>query len=225
MIMNDGDSNGEGVYGDVGGERLRNGHRRGSPPLFRKSQRLGKKQREYFSFSFEGRAMYPLKCTDPTMTTLALLHHTWTVVIKAAQAKLAKVGLTPEKAAVLWVCRDYPGTLTPSVISRLFLREGQSVAGLLNRMEEEGLVNRIRRSRGHPFTELGLTPKGKELSGLGIEICKKLIQELTCDLSPEEREQFHKTLKSLQQKMLNELELEKGQLPDWITDKVVPLKW
>lgn len=48
------------------------------------------------------------------MTTWNMLCQTWIAVNKVAELKLLEVGLTPEKAAVLWACRDYPGTLIPA---------------------------------------------------------------------------------------------------------------
>src|SRR4030043_1731917 len=99
------------------------------------------------------------------MTTWALLRQTSIAVNKAAEVKLAKVGLTPEKAAVLWACRDYPGTLTPAEIARLVFRENQTIAGLLNRMEREGLVIRVPKRKVHPFTEVRMTPRGMRLVG------------------------------------------------------------
>src|SRR4030043_1565170 len=104
------------------------------------------------------------------MTTWALLRQTSIAVNKAAEIKLAKVGLTPEKAAVLWACRDYPGTITPAEIARLMFRENQTIAGLLNRMEKEGLVSRVPKRKGHPFTEVKMTPKGEKLCEQGIEV-------------------------------------------------------
>lgn len=169
--------------------------------------------------------MYDMKFVDPTMTTLALLRQTWTVVSKVTESKLAKLGLTPEKLAVMWACRDYPGTLTPAEISRLLSREAQSVAGLLNRMENEGLVKRIPKRKGRPFTEIKLTAKGEELCGPGIESYKRLIQGLTSDLSEEQRQQFHKTLELIRDRMLDELHVEVGQPPTVTVEAPISLNW
>jgi DNA-binding MarR family transcriptional regulator len=123
--------------------------------------------------------------------------------------------LTPEKAAVLWACKEYPGTLTPAEIARLVFRENQTIAGLLNRMEKEGLVTRVPKRKGHPFTEVKWTPKGEKLSGPAIEILKGLIKGLVADISVEEQKQLQKTLKKMRQKMMDEMhmELDKGPSP------------
>jgi DNA-binding MarR family transcriptional regulator len=133
--------------------------------------------------------MYDLEFTDTAMTTWTMLRQTWTAVNKMAEVKLAKVGLTPEKAAVLWLCRDYSGTLTPAEIARYLFRENQTIAGLLNRMEAEGLVKRVPKRKGHPFTEVRLTPKGEEACGPGVEAYKKVVTSaLVCQGQGHRRE-------------------------------------
>lgn len=156
--------------------------------------------------------MYDFEFEESAMNTWAMLRQTWIAVNKAAEIKLAKVGLTPEKAAVLWACKDYPGTLTPAEIARLVFRENQTIAGLLNRMEKEGLVTRVPKRKGHPFTEVKITSKGEKLASPGIEVYKTLIKGLVSGLSVDEQKQLQKLLKVLRQKMLDEMhmDLDKG---------------
>ena len=156
--------------------------------------------------------MYDFEFEENAMTTWAVMRSTWIAVNKAAELKLAKVGLTPEKAAVLWACKDYPGTLTPAEIARLVFRENQTIAGLLNRMEKEGLVTRVPKRKGHPFTEVKITSKGEKIAGPGIEVYKGLIKGLMSGVSVDEQKQLQKLLKVLRQKMLDEMhmELDKG---------------
>lgn len=157
--------------------------------------------------------MYEMDFAEPTLTTWALLRQSWIAVNKVAEAKLAKKGLTPEKAAVLWACRDYPDPLTPAEIARLVSREAQTVAGLLNRMEKEGLVRRIPKRKGRPFTEIKMTAKGKELCDVGVEIYKSLIQDLSADMPEGSRDEFHKNLRDLRNKMLDKVHIEIEEQP------------
>lgn len=168
--------------------------------------------------------MYDFEFQETAMGTWALLRQTWIAVNKVAEFKLAKVGLTPEKAAVLWACRDYPGTLTPAEIARLVFRENQTIAGLLNRMEKEGLVTRVPKRKGHPFTEVKMTPKGEKLCGPGVEILKGLIKGLVADIPVEEQKQLQKTLKKMRQKMLDELHMELDKTPPAYGGKPIPVK-
>ena len=170
--------------------------------------------------------MYDLEFEDPQMTTWALLRQTWIVANKVAETKLAKKKLTPEHLAVLWSCRDNKGPMTPAEIARLVSREAQSIAGLLNRMEKEGFVKRIPKRKGRPFTEIKLTPKGEELCAPGIEIQKKIIMDFSTDMPEKERQQFHKTLKSLRAKVLDQLHLELDENPAGLPEgKPIRIKW
>jgi DNA-binding MarR family transcriptional regulator len=168
--------------------------------------------------------MYDFEFTETAMGTWAVLRQTWIAVNKAAEIKLAKVGLTPEKAAVLWACREYPGTLTPAEIARLVFRENQTIAGLLNRMEKEGLVTRVPKRKGHPFTEVKLTPKGEKLSGPGIEILSALIKGLVADVPVEEQKQLQKSLRKLRQKMMDEMHMELDKGPSAFAGKPIQVK-
>jgi DNA-binding MarR family transcriptional regulator len=168
--------------------------------------------------------MYDFEFTETAMGTWAVLRQTWIAVNKAAEVKLAKVGLTPEKAAVLWACREYPGTLTPAEIARLVFRENQTIAGLLNRMEKEGLVTRVPKRKGHPFTEVKLTPKGEKLSGPGIEILSALIKGLVADMPVEEQKQLQKSLRKLRQKMMDEMHMELDKGPQAFVGKPIQVK-
>ena len=170
--------------------------------------------------------MYDFEFEETAMTTWAVLRQTWIAVNKAAEVKLAKVSLTPEKAAVLWACKDYTGTLTPAEIARLVFRENQTIAGLLNRMEKEGLVTRVPKRKGHPFTEVKITSKGEKLAGPGIEVYKGLIKGLASGLSVDEQKQLQKLLKGLRQKMLDDMHMELDKQPSAYTSgKPIRVKW
>jgi len=157
--------------------------------------------------------MYDLEFTDPAMTVWALLRQTHTAVNKVAEVRLAKKGLTPEKAAVLWACRDYPGIVTPAEIARLVFREAQTIAGLLNRMEREGLVKRVPKRKGRPYTQIRLTPKGEGLVDPGIQILRSLIESLTEDMPDAERGQLINSLAAIRHKMMGEIHIEAGSPP------------
>jgi DNA-binding MarR family transcriptional regulator len=170
--------------------------------------------------------MYDFEFEETAMGTWAMLRQTWIAVNKAAEVKLAKVGLTPEKAAVLWACKAYPGTLTPAEIARLVFRENQTIAGLLNRMEKEGLVTRVPKRKGHPFTEVKITSKGEKLASPGIEVYKGLIKGLVSGLSVDEQKQLQKLLKVLRQKMLDEMHMDLDKGPGaFAPGKPIRVKW
>lgn len=170
--------------------------------------------------------MYDLEFVEPTMTTAYLIRQTWTALSKAAEIKLAKVGLTPEKLLLLWTARDYPFELTPAELGRLLFRENQTIAGLLNRMEDEGLIKRISKRKGRPYTQVKITPRGRELCNSGVKVYKSLVLELSSDLSEERRQQVHEALRLMRDKMLQVMHLEVAKQPKGFPEgKPIPIIW
>lgn len=169
--------------------------------------------------------MYDLEFPESALTTWTMLRQTWAAVNKVAETKLAKVKLTPEKVAVLWACRDYPGALTPAEISRLVFRENQTVAGLLNRMEKEGLVKRIPKRKGHPYTEIKLTPRGEGLCAPGIEVMKKVVLDLMADMPAKDQQQLRGLLLPIRNKALDELHIEPALPRGYDKGEQVAVNW
>lgn len=151
---------------------------------------------------------YDYQFADPLLTTWLLLEQTWAAVYKAGERNLAKVGVTPEKAHLLWVCHHYRGLMTPAELSRLLFRENQSISGLLDRMEKEGLIERVPKRKGRPFTEVKITAKGKELLSPSMERSSAIGKKLMGSLSAEELEQLQKLLRKIRQVALEELRIE-----------------
>jgi DNA-binding MarR family transcriptional regulator len=168
--------------------------------------------------------MYDLEFSDTAMTTWTMLRQTWTAVNKMAEVRLAKVKLTPEKAAVLWLCRDFSGTLTPAEIARYLFRENQTIAGLLNRMEAEGLVKRVPKRKGHPYTEVKLTPKGEAACDPGVEVYKRVVTSVMSDMPEEEQKRLQETLRGLRDKMADELHMEVARPPVYAQGKTISVK-
>jgi hypothetical protein len=101
--------------------------------------------------------MYDLQFSEIAMNTWAMFRQTWIAVNKVAEVRLAKADLTPEKAAVLWACRDYPGTITPAEIARLTFREG--LVADVSTDEQEQLQKLLRVLRDKMLDELHMEIK------------------------------------------------------------------
>ena len=157
--------------------------------------------------------VYDYQFSDPIFTAWMQFRQAWTAVYRLSELELAKLGLTPIKVYVLWVCRDYDGPLTPAELSRLVFRESNSIVQLLARMEKEGLISRIPKRKGHPFTEIHITAKGKELVEPAIKLTRVLSTNILSSLSPQELNQFQKLLQKVQQKALAEMWVELKPAP------------
>jgi DNA-binding MarR family transcriptional regulator len=93
-------------------------------------------------------------------------------------------------------------------------------------MEKEGLVTRVPKRKGHPFTEVKITSKGEKLAGPGIEIYKGLIKGLMSGMPVDEQKQLQKLLKVLRQKMLDEMHMDLDKGPSaFAPGKPIRVKW
>jgi len=141
------------------------------------------------------------------------LQQAWTAVERIMSLELGKVGLSHIKAFALWVCQDYKGPLTPTELARVLSRESNSIVQLLARMEKEGLVTRIPKRKGHPFTEIQITDKGRGALRPAIEVIRTLSANVLSALSDEELKQWQALLRKVQLKALQEMRLELAPLP------------
>jgi len=169
--------------------------------------------------------VYDLEFSDMALTTYIMLRQAWLAVNRVAEARLAKVGLTPEKFLVLWTCRDYPGPLIPAEIARIAHRENQTIAGLLNRMEREGLVQRIPKRKGHPFTEVKITAKGKKLLDAGLPVFKSVVSGLISDMPAQKQQECQQWHRELRDKALDKLHLVAGSPIESVIGRPINLKW
>lgn len=167
--------------------------------------------------------VYDYRFSDAGLTTWVLLRQTWTALFKVAEAKLRKTGLSPEQLDVLWSCMGATAPLTPAEISRRIFRESQTVTGLLDRLERDGLLVRIPKRKGRPFTQVQLTPAGQKACEPAIGVAKELITRLMSVLSEEEHKQLQELLRVLFQKGVEELHLESGPPPAYASGEVIPV--
>ena len=172
-----------------------------------------------------GPDVYDLEFTDQALTTYILVRQSWLAINRYAEAKLAKVGVTPEKFLVLWTCRDYPGPLIPAEIARISHRENQTIAGLLNRMEREGLVQRIPKRKGHPFTEVKITAKGTKLLDAALPVFKSVVSDLISDMPGQKQRECQQWHRELRDKALDKLHLVAESPTETVIRKPIDLKW
>ena len=168
--------------------------------------------------------MYDFQFSDAPLTAWVLFHQTCSAIRKAEERKLATLGLTPEKLDVLWACAVCHSPLTPAELSRMLFRESQSVAGLLARMERDGLVTRTPKRKGRPFTEVKITARGSELLQPGLEESGALIARAMGYLSAKELEQLQKLVRKLRQKALEELQMEPRSPPGYTSGEAVSME-
>jgi len=133
----------------------------------------------------------------------ALLHQTCDAMVRARENELRQNGISSTQAAVLFVVKAVTVPATPAEISRWLFREPHTVSGLLNRMEKQGLVRKVKDLERKNMIRIVITEKGEQAYqwARGMKSTQKI---LSC-LSPEEHDSLRTYLKALRNKALEEI--------------------
>lgn len=92
-------------------------------------------------------------------------------------------------------------------------------------MEKEGLIQRVQKRKGRPFTEIQITEKGRQLCDSGVPILKSVITDLMASLSMRKQEEFQELSKSIRDRALERLHLEAGPLTGGLPGEPIHVKW
>jgi DNA-binding MarR family transcriptional regulator len=89
------------------------------------------------------------------------LYLTYSTIFKAIERAIAHTGVTLPQALALATIKAGPGPVTPSRLAQYLTQETQSVTGLIDRMEKQGWVRRVRDLPDRRAIRLELTPEGE----------------------------------------------------------------
>jgi DNA-binding MarR family transcriptional regulator len=152
---------------------------------------------------FSGETMKSKSAADRDYELWVLLSQVQEVIFKARENELRAVGVTPRKAAVLFIIKAIDGLATPAEIARWMYREHHSVVGILNRMEKEGLLKMKKGIPRKHMISVELTKKGEEAYIRSRDLVS--IHNIMSSLSKVEKDNFRKHLETLRDRALMEL--------------------
>jgi DNA-binding MarR family transcriptional regulator len=117
-----------------------------------------------------------------------LFSQTWEAISKARNKELLSQDISERRAALLFIIQLIGHDATPVKISRYLFREPHSISELLDRMEAQGLVKKVKDLDRKNQVRIELTEKGHEY--YETSIVPKNIPEILSVLTEEERKQF-----------------------------------
>lgn len=88
------------------------------------------------------------------------LYLTYSVIFKALERSIASQKVTLPQAMALSTIKNGEGPMTPSRLAQYLTQETQSVTGLIDRMEKQGWVRRVRDLKDRRAIRLELTEAG-----------------------------------------------------------------
>ncbi len=122
--------------------------------------------------------------TDALNAYLAV-QRAYSVVNRNVSKKLGKWGLSVPKYGVILQLYDHE-TLALSELSKLIFCGNSNLTALVDRMERDGLVQRVNHESDRRVKEIRLTEKGRELAPKVIAEYRPFLHQMMSCLSPEE---------------------------------------
>ena len=123
---------------------------------------------------------------NPLLKIWLLLHQTYNLVLKSEDVVFARLGLSTQQYAVLIAIKHFRGRVTPVDLANWLDRNPNGISMLLYRMEEHGLVERVRDLRDHRSLRVVMTDKGKKVLEQATIVSWQLVQEVLSRISEEE---------------------------------------
>ncbi len=105
--------------------------------------------------------MTTVDVTPGTAAVWRQLYLTYSTIFKAIERAIAPTGVTLPQALALATIKAGPGPITPSRLAHELTQETQSVTGLIDRMEKQEWVRRVRDLPDRRAIRLELTPAGE----------------------------------------------------------------
>lgn len=121
-----------------------------------------------------------MKATDNS-SDWRQLFRTFKALDRAREIELEQMGVTTIQADVLHVLKTSTDPVTPAMLSRWLYREPHSISGLINRMEEQGLVRKSKDLRKKNMVRVTLTKEGEQAyeQTLGVKVYPKILSRLS----------------------------------------------
>ena len=140
---------------------------------------------------------------DDDYMLMRLFSQVRNAIHKLRRKELLRYGLSPRKAAILLLIFAEKENVNPYRIAKWMLLEHHSVSELLDRMEKDGLIEKIRHYDDRKSIGLQLTKKGFKAAEQAGKV--ESFRKVMAVLSEEERKQFINVLKRLRDNALQEL--------------------
>jgi len=120
------------------------------------------------------------------MAQWTTIYQAYNAVYKLAELALLPHGLSFPQLHLLSILKGAEETLTTGEISRAMVRQSQTMTGVLDRLEEPGLVERVFDRRDRRKTWVRLTEKGERKLEEAFPAASRLAEEVSSVLSDKE---------------------------------------
>lgn len=137
-----------------------------------------------------------------------IFHQTYDILTKCEEDVLEGTGITNQQFLVLWLMQFMtevsasPITITDMAPS--LFRSVNSISSIIDRMEQNGLVKKVRNLDDRRAIRLKVTRKGKETFNNALKPSRSLIKKVFSVFTDEELQTLLLLLKKLKTEVINE---------------------
>ncbi len=124
------------------------------------------------------------------------------LVYRAREKELQRFDISPEQAQVLFITHILKDKATPAEISRFLLHQPHTVSAIVDRMEQKGLVEKVRDLGHSNMVRVAITEKGEQ--AYTLTATRGSIHRIMNALDDNEREQFRLCLEKIMLKAIKE---------------------
>ena len=139
---------------------------------------------------------------DPDRELWGVLHQAAHAIERARDDELREINISMMQAAVLYILKTVKEPITPAMLSRWLFREPHTVSAILDRMEKQGLLKRVKDMPRKNVVRVVLTEKGEEVYQRSKDW--KVVPNILSCLSAEERDALRACLERLRDKAIEE---------------------
>lgn len=119
------------------------------------------------------------------------LYQTYNAIFKLAELALLPHNLSLPQLHLLSILKEDGGILTTGEIGRAMVKASQTITGLVDRLEEPGLVERVFDRSDRRKTWVRLTEKGERKLEEAMPVANRLAEEISSALTDKELRELH----------------------------------
>jgi len=153
-----------------------------------------------------GAGLLDIEAKDNDARVFLLFIQTAELVLKCSEAVFNKAGLSVVKLMVLQLLQRYGGTLTPTDIANLTLREKHDITTLMRRMERAQLITTKRSETDNRSINVTITEKGRRTIADTQPVGRSIYKNLMSSIPDSAYKDFEQSLKTLRQNAYDRLQ-------------------
>jgi MarR family 2-MHQ and catechol resistance regulon transcriptional repressor len=149
--------------------------------------------------------MIDFKIADPVINTYVLLLNTSDIVARYAETQLAKLGITSTQYTVLVTLSACPQPPTLTELSQRLFRTKNSLTTVIDNMERDGLVKRVKDNVDRRAIRVMATDKGVGLFESVRAPSRELVYQIMSCYNDEELKHLSELLQKVRKHTLQKL--------------------